>query len=329
MASGIDQAFRSSDRLRSASLAIGFQLLGVLGPFVVLLLVVAARAEGFFDQVTAPGDIVEPAVEALAIPFSITAIIGALGLVALSLEGRLIAVAILGGSLVGRPLSPSEGVRRSRQVFWRAVGAMVVVQLLIGVVIIVASPFIDPILGASEAALVADAAIRTIAGTPFVYVLAAIVLGGAPMGVAIRRSVAMARLRWRIAFVAALTETLAQTLLVFAILAGLDILVRVADVLGLGLEPGDPSTYLTLVIALLATAAIGSLLFTVGALAAAPAVVAFVGLTGYAGGLDGARDGAAGARPARWLSLPMAIGMAVALLASLAGISAALRLAAG
>jgi hypothetical protein len=125
--------------------------------------------------------------------------------------------------------------------------------------------------------------------------------------------------------VAAIAETLAQTLLIFAVLAGLDILARVAGVLGLGLEAGDPSTYLTIVIALLATAAVGSLLFTVGAIAAAPAVVAFVGLTGFAGALDAARDGGPDTRATRWLSVPMVVGMIIALLASMAGISAALR----
>jgi hypothetical protein len=254
----------------------------------------------------------------------ITAIIGALGLVAVSIEGRLLAVAILGGRLVGRPMSPLEALRRSRQVFWRAVGAMLVVQLMVGIVVVMASMVTGPLLGASEAAVVADAAIRTVASVPFVYVLSAIVLGAAPFGVAIRRSVEMAGVRWRIAFIAAVAETLAQTLLIFAILAGLDILARVAGVLGLGLEPGDPSTYLTIVIALLATAAVGSLLFTVGAIAAAPAVVAFVGLTGFSGGLDAARDGGPAVRRTRWLSVPMVVGMVVALFASIAGISAAM-----
>jgi hypothetical protein len=325
IASGIDLSMHASTPLRTASLAIGFQLLGALGPFVVLLIVVAVRAESFLDLMADPQAVADPAVEAVAGPFSVTAIIGGLALIALSLEGRIVAVAILGSRLAGRPLSPLEALRRSRQVFWRALGATLLVQLLLAIVGVVAGQVIDPLLGVTEAALVADTAIRTVASTPFVYVLAGIVLGGAPVGLAIRRSNEMAGVRWRLAFVASVAETLAQTLLVFAVLAGLDILARVAEALGLGLEAGDPSTYLTIVIALLGTAAVGSLLFTVGAIAAAPAVVAFVGLTGYAGALEGARDGTSGSRPVRWLSVPMGIGMAIALLASVAGISAVIN----
>jgi hypothetical protein len=82
-------------------------------------------------------------------------------------------------------------------------------------------------------------------------------------------------------------------------------------------------TYLTLVVAMFVVAAIGSLVFTVSALAVAPQVVAFVGLTGYGGGLDQARD-APTARPVRWLSAPMAVGAGIAIVASLIGVSSAL-----
>src|SRR6185436_10772339 len=92
----------------------------------------------------------------------------------------------------------------------------------------------------------------------------------------------------------------------------------------------------TVIVVLALVAAIGSLVFTMAVVLAAPQVVAFVGLTHYAGGLDRAREaiepvaahvhtsegfvasatGASGwqtARPPgrfRWVSLPMTLSVA-------------------
>ena len=62
--------------------------------------------------------------------------------------------------------------------------------------------------------------------------------------------------------------------------------------LGLGFEGGALTTFLTLCLLLLGLLALGSLTFTIAALTTAPQVVAFLALTGYAGGLERARESA-------------------------------------
>jgi hypothetical protein len=321
---GLDLCLKANASLRTASMAIGFQLLAAVGPLVVLLIVVAGRAPGVLELLLDPtGQATSPEVEAVTGPILTTGAVGALAVLALTIESRIVAVGLLGGQAIGRPIGPREALRRSRQVFWGVAAATFVIQLVVNLIVGLASG----IVGDSEASFVLTTLLAALLGVPFVYLVSGIVLGAAPALEAIRRSVQMARTRWRLAIVVAIAEALAQTLLVLALLAGLDILVRLSDLLGLGLDSGQPTTFLTVVIALLATAAVGSLLFMVTALAASPQVVAFVGLTRYAAGLDRARDDAPAARQVRWLSIPMAIGIVLALLASLAGVAAAMQAA--
>ena len=302
-------------------MAIGFQILGAVGPLVVLLIVISGRVPDLLTSLAAPSPSLEATAEAVTGPLSVTGLVASVGLVALTIESRIVAVAVLGGQAIGRPMAPLEALRRSRQVFWGVAAATIAIQFVLTIAVsVVTLP-----LGRSEAASLAGTAVAALMSVPFVYLVSGIVLGGAPPLESIRRSIGMARTSWRLALVVAVAETLAQTLLVLALLAGLDILARISELLGLGLESGGPTTFVTIVIALLATAAAGSLVFLVSALAAAPQVVAFLGLTHYGAGLDRAREGAAGARRVRWLSGPMAAGITVAVLAAFAGISAAVR----
>jgi len=299
-------------------------VLGAVGPLVVLLVVVAGRAPELFGTVLDPSiGPRSPDGDAVASSVLVTGMIAGAAVIALTIESRIVAVALLGAQAIGRPIRPLEALRRSRQVFWPVAGATFVIQLVVNLLVsIVGSP-----LGDNEASVVVTTAFAALLSVPFVYLVSGIALGAAPALEAIRRSVRMAQTRWRLAIMVAVAETLAQTLLVLALLAGLDILSRVSEIFGLGLDSGGPTTFATIVIALLATTAAGSLVFMVSALAAAPQVVAFVGLTHFGAGLDRARDDAPGARQVRWLSIPMASGIAVALLAAFAGITAALRVA--
>jgi hypothetical protein len=316
---GIDLALRESSSIREASLAIGFQLMGAAGPFVVLLLIVAGRTPGILDLFASNAVTADAGQAGAVVALLLSGSIGGLALIALSLESRILAVAILGGRAVGRPVTPHEALRRSRATFWRVLVATIVIQIPLTLL----SNVVSGVIPGVEAAVVVATVVVTIASAPFAYLLTGIVLGDASAGLAIRRSVEMARVRWRLALVAAIAETLAQTLLIFGLSAGLDIVSRVADALGLGLGAGNPMTFLTIVVALLCTAAVGSLIFTVSAIAAAPQVVAFVGLTGYGAGLDPARD-APDARPVHWVSIPMAMGIVFATVVSLAGVASAL-----
>ncbi len=326
VSAGLDVSLRASSLLRAASLAIGFQLLAAAGPFVLLLIVLASRDPAFLDRLgSTDPTLVGPRDQALSGSLALAGTVGGLALIALTIESRIVAVSLLAGAAVRRPVSPHEALRRSRQVFWPVVGATIVIQLPIALVSNGVTDVAAGLVAGSSEALTAIGLVATTAlSIPFAYVLSGIVLGGVPAIEAIRRSFALARVRWRLAIVVAIAEALAQTLLVLGVLTGLDIMGRLADVLGLGFESGSPTTFATLVVALLGTAAVGSLIFTVSAIAAAPQVVAFVGLTHFVGGLDAAREGPT-ARRVRWVSVPMAVGMVLALLASVAGVSAVLR----
>lgn len=319
---GLDLCLRVNPSLRAASMAISGQVLGAVGPLVVLLVVVAGRAPDLLEILAeaTPGQ-ATPEAGAVSGAIAMTGLIAAVALVALAVESRIVAVSLLGARAIGRPIAPLEALRRSRQVFWPVAGATAVIQFVIWVIVgAVSAP-----LGDSEAGGLASTALAAALGVPFVYLVSGIALGGAPALEAIRRSVSMARVRWRLAIVVAVAETLAQILLIIALLAGLDILARISEVLGLGVAGGAPTTFATIALALFATAAAGSLVFLVSALAAAPQVVAFVGLTRYAGGLDSARDDASHVRRVRWLSVPMAIGIVVAVVTAFAGIGSALQ----
>ena len=317
---------RSPGPLGVAAFAIALQLMGALGPFVVLALVVADRVPDLFDLLVAPGGSagLDPQLSAVAGPLSSTLFIGLLAIVALTVEARIVAVALVGAAAAGTRLSVREALRRSRQVYWLVVVATVAVQLpisLLGLLLdSVLGPLADTIAGA-----VLSTAVTTIAIVPFVYLEAAIVLGGAAVAPAIGRSIAVARRRWRLALVLAALEAVAQTVLVLAATSGYDAVAGVSASLGLGTGSGA-GTWLAVVLALLGTAAIGALLAIVAVVATAPQAVAFVDLTGTVGGLDPARD-RDGARPVRWLSWPMAAGIAASLVLSFAGVAAAMEVA--
>jgi hypothetical protein len=326
VAVGLELAMRSSRSIRNASLAIGLQLLAAAGPLVLLLIVVATRAPSALERALNGGTPVPGSTdETISLAFSVTLIVAGLAVTLLAIESRIVAVALLGGEAARRPIAPHEALRRSRQVFWRVVVATLIVQVPLFFLSDLVQSMADTVLGGSaEAVLVVGVIATTLMTVPFAYLLTGIVLGGADPGMAIRRSIALARTRWRLALVAAVAEALAQTLLILGLGAGIDVVATIAAGLGLGLDSGAASTFVTLALALLGTAAVGSLIFTVSALAAAPQVVAFVGLTRYTAALDPARD-MAGGRSARWVSVPMAIGIVIALIASLAGVSAAVR----
>jgi hypothetical protein len=76
----------------------------------------------------------------------------------------------------------------------------------------------------------------------------------------------------------------------FALGAGGDALLRVSEFLHLGFESGPILTLLSVVLILAGVVAIGSLTFTISAIAVAPQVVAFLGLTHHDAGLDLARQ---------------------------------------
>ena len=195
---GLDLAMRTRADLRTGSLAIGVQLMAAAGPFVLLMIVLAGRAPDLFvafDQ-TAPSSI-GPQQEALAGPLAMTMLVAGFALIALVVEGRIIAAALLGGAAGGRPMTVREALRRSRQVFWAVVGATIVIQLPIALVSnVVTDAASGALAGSVEALTVLGLLVMTTLSVPFAYVTTGIVLGGVPGGRGDTRSGWTARGRW-------------------------------------------------------------------------------------------------------------------------------------
>jgi hypothetical protein len=350
----LDLALRTAGQLRSASIYIGLQFMAILGPAVILVAVALTRLPEFASILEAAGTPGAPQPATLSESdgalfglIAVEFILAGLGVIALSLEAELIAMALLAGQLVGRPLTLHEALARSRQSYWRVFGASLLVGVPLGIVAIVAQAAFGSFLGeGTEATVLASSAVSTILSLPFVYIVAGVLLGEVGAVESVRRSMRLARSRWRAAFVVALFAAAVGYIQLFAFGAGGDILVRIGTTVGLGFESGSPTTFVTISLILVGLMALGSLVVTISALTTAPEVVAFVALTGYTAGLDLARETPAGAtdqvpaplpstpapapawgppppspRGHRWVSIPMAVGIALGVLASVAGIA--------
>ena len=316
LSGSLDLVTQSRIPLRNASLYIG--LLGLLTTGPSLLTLFAPGVDLFAEP---PSGV--SGWTALALGIS------ALAFIAIGIEAEIVGIAILGGARAGRPMTLIEALRRSRQVFWRVFRASFVVGSVSYIVGLVLQQVLDGIFGeATDAAPVGATLLAAVLTAPFIYVSVGIVVGDVPALESIRRSIRLARARFRLAVVASIFAVVAQFLLVFAASAGVDLALR-------ALEPfrGELQTLDTTnaggfaLVALAATVALfayWTLTFTVGALTAAPQVVAFLGLTGYSRGLDGAREAAAGEpardRPAR-ISRPMAVGAIVGAVSAILAIT--------
>ena len=274
-------------RIRDGALYIGGLAILVMGPATVATVAELPRLT-FSDtgRLTGPG----PS-GALVMAWAI-ALAGA---VAIGIEAQIVAIAILGGARAGRPMSLGEALRRSRSIFWRAFWAIAGVAFLTGIVSSVLSLGTLLVFGAkSDASSVSANLLTGLLMAPLVYVPVGVVLGDVGAGEAIRRSIRLARARFRLALMTSLFAVVTQYLLLLAALTGLDLAVRLLEPIRGQLERLDPSSLGGLVVAgigvLVALFAYWTLSFTILALTAAPQVVAFLGLTGYSAGLDRARD---------------------------------------
>ncbi len=316
LSGSLDLVTQTRTQIRNVSLYIG--LLGVLtmGPSLLTLL-----APGVDVFARPPRGIGGWTFLAWTISF--------LAIVAIGIEADIVGIAILGGARAGRPLTFSEALRRSRRVFWRVVRASIGVGIVAYLVSAVLQLILDGVFGEfTDAAPIGAPLLAAVITAPFVYVPVGIVVGDVPALESIRRSIRLARARFRLAVVASLFAVVAQFLLVFAASAGVDLVLRALEPFRGELElldTANPGGFaLVAVAAMIALFAYWTLTFTVGALTAAPQVVAFLGLTGFSSGLDGAREAPEGEpprdRPAR-ISRPMAIGAIVATLSAILAIT--------
>jgi hypothetical protein len=326
LGASLDLATRSAGDLRAASLYIGLLVLGLAGPFA--LLVWGATEVGLSPTVGLPSD----RDRALEMWLGVTGFLAAIGLVVAAIETRGVATALLGARLQQRPLTTRDAVRRSRMVFWRLVGVTLVVN---GPLLIVQSLVADRLAaafhGQSELSDVTATLVAAIIGTPFAYVTAGIVLGDVGPVESAKRSIRLFSARRVSALVVSIIGVVAQFITLAGLSAAVDLLVRVFDALGLSPESGTIGIAVITAVVIAAVFALGSLTFTVGALALAPEVVMFTALTHAAPGLDSVRQPA---QPAanlarqpefRWITRPLLAAIAMGGVALVLGLATLAR----
>lgn len=314
VAQALDLLTRPDAGLRSASFYIGFILLVTVTPLVALLAL--AFTSGSVD----PFDAV--AAESWAGWMSLAAVPAVLGYLAAGVEARALATAVIGGRVEGRPLRLRESIALARRRFWR----ILVAQLLLGLAATLAgsavSAGVAAVVGAADAIdFGVSLLVSVLVSAPFVYVPAGIVLGEVRVMEAIRRSVRLVRFRKGLAVVVALFSVLSQFIVLLGLGAGLDAVARAVS--GAGLGESVPAA-LVVPMAAAVVFALGTLVFLVEAIAAAPAVHAFAALTHYTRGLETGR-----LEPVRgtglwhpWMTPGLAAVALVALVALLGGVTA-------
>jgi hypothetical protein len=319
---GLQLAYDSSGDLRRASLYIGLLLAAAAGPFAVLLLVDLPRLSTIsFDGSDEAIQAQVPGLVSLIGPLYGAGALALLGLISASVDGLLVALSLLGGRAVGQPMPLRSCVARARQVFWRYLAAAFVVgtiSTIVSLVVLIATGSFSPGGGSLGASLLGSF-LATVVVAPFGYIASAIVLGDVSAGAALRRSITLARARPRLAITVAAFAFAAGALQTFGISVAGDLIQAIDEVVHPELDLTSPLLILALPLVLAALVALGSLSVTVAAVAAAPQVMAFLGLTHYSGGLDRARP----AVRVRWVTLPMVVLIVLEALVALSGIAGA------
>jgi hypothetical protein len=323
VSAGLQLSLASTVPIRRASIYIGLLSLGAVGPAVILMLVGLARL--LSDPITAailnsddPTRLFfeQPALSGPLTLISIVGLVGLLLIIAISIDAKAIAIAMLGGAAAESPVALPETITRARQTFWRLLGSGLLVGVVSSVIsLVLAWPFLRPF-DTNQGVTFITSMIGTLLVTPFAYASTGIVLGDAGAIESLRRSMRLFRARPRIALVVTLFTLVSAAIQNFALSGGADLAYRVATFFHAG--EGAASLILPGILVLALIVAFGSLTFTIAAIVAAPQVAAFLGLTFYSAGLDRARSSAGASPRVRWVSVPMAIVMVgLALVAAL------------
>jgi hypothetical protein len=316
---GLELAYGARSELRRASLYIGLLTVALLGPPIVFAVEFVAHfqlvdAESFANL---GGD---PSAIGIFLGLMFLVYFAFAGWIAVTIDGQLIAIALLAARASDRPYTLREATIRARQVFWRLVrGSFAAGLLAVLIEVILILIFIN-LVGFTSATSFVASLIASIAVAPFGYLATGVVLGDVGAGEALRRSLRLARARPSIALVVALFTVVTGAIQTFALGAGLDLVFRVGDFLHLGVTGGVLPLVITILGLLAFVMALGSLNFTVAAIVAAPQVAAFLGLTYYSAGLDRARDLPPTAPRFRWITRPMVALVALVALFSGLGI---------
>jgi hypothetical protein len=317
LGASFDLLTRTSDDMRRASFYIGVVVLGTVGPFALaswaVEIVSIHKTAREMEALLASG---------LTVQLGFLGLLAVAGIIVAAVESRAMAAAILGSYLVGRPVSVLSAVARSRMVF----GRVIVGSIILGVPVFALQAALNALFRATlgpqtDVSVVSSTLPAGLVGAPLAYILSGIVLGDVDPFEAARRSFRVFRARPLAAILVAVFETIATLLVVLGLGAGLDLALRVFGALGLGAESGPAGLTLMTLAIVAGVFALGTLVYTAYAIAVAPQIVMFIGLTRATFGLDRVRPGGdgdpVGGRPGRrrfrWLTMPM-------LLAFLAGI---------
>jgi hypothetical protein len=305
--------------MRRASFYIGLIILGTVGPFALatwgLLVIDMEQTVSVFESGFDEG--FGSATEAWYVCLLILALIG---FIVASVESRMLAMTVLAGRMVERPVSTRRALARSRRVFWSAIVASIIAAIPVAFVQGVVAELVATTPNTIEASSVISSTVVTaLIGGPFAYVLAGVVLGGVDPFEALRRSFRVFRARKLAAAIIVVFETVTALLVLFGLEAGLDLVLRLFEGLGLGPAAGPVGLAATTIGVVIVTFAFGTLLFTVSAITVAPQVVMFLGLTRATIGLDRVRPGGPddpdiprpGRARFRWLTRSMLIGFAL------------------
>jgi hypothetical protein len=298
--------------MRRASFYVGLIVLGTVGPLALASwgLLVTETERGFVPFESGP----DTNVEAL---FAGLGVLAFVGLVVAWVESRTLAMTVLGGRMVERPVSTRRALARSRRMFWRAILASVIAGIPVLFVQGTVDSFVAPMFGfALEMSVITSTLVTALIGGPFAYVLAGVVLGDVDPFEALRRSFRVFRARKLAAAIVVVFETITALLVLFGIETGLDVVLRIFGGLGLGPEAATAGLAATTIGVVAVTFAFGTLIFTVTAITVAPQVVMFLGLTHATIGLDRVRPGGPDdpdighpGRPRfRWLTRSMLLG---------------------
>lgn len=324
----------ASSGIRGVSLYVGLTAAALLGPLAIALLAVILDVGGldaFLQLLLTPiGSISEGQFTALR-TMQVGLVVAAPALGLLAIDGALLVAATLGAVALGRRLPLGRGLALARKVFWAGFGVAALTVLVRWLTDLTTAAVIDPRSASDDQTLaIVQFLAETIVSLPFVYATALVAIGGLGARAAVRESFRLVRRRWRLAILIAIVGVIVSLIQLFALLAGLDLLVRFGTALGLGLETGAGigSFVGAGLVAFAAILALGSLAVTTGALIAAPQVVGYLALDGRTDGLDrvfpreDAADGFDQGLPSgRWLTRGMTAAIAIGLVLGLVALS--------
>jgi hypothetical protein len=313
----LDLLARSSGDLRRASFYIGLLITGAVAPFALLVWRVSVELEAL-----PTADQINRLTSGLQAAISASLVVAAIGLLVAFIESRAVAATLLAARLEGRPIELRDAVERSRRVFWRIVRATILTTVPLSLVQRVMETLAaDAFRGESEVSVISAGIVTTILLAPFVYALTAIVMGDVAAVPAVRRSVRLFGAGKRAALVVALFAWSAQLLTSFGLVAGLDLVLRAADLTSLFSSTDAVAAAVTAIVLVVLLFAVGTLLFTVAAISNAPQVVMYLSLTQEAPGLDAARAARGDDRRRfRWLTRPYLALVLVAVLLLVSGL---------